>query len=98
MSRQVTSWRRRVVARFYQNEASAPTLAERDHWHFCREILRRALDGWADPWVAAHYYTYGLHPAKYQAALAARAARQLWELHRGRVQAVRDQRSNKLAA
>ena len=98
MSRHVTSWRRRVVSRFYQNEACARTIQERDHWCLCREILRRALEGWRDPWVAAHYYTFGLHPTKYQAALAARAARQLWELHRGRVQAVRDQRSNKVAA
>lgn len=75
-------WRRRLVNRFYQFEASAPTIAERDHWHLCREILRRALEGWRDPWTAAHYFLYGLHPDKLRAELAARQARQLWELHR----------------
>lgn len=84
MSRQVTAWRRRVVARFCHLEAHAPTIAEQLHWHFCREILRRALEGWRDPWVVAHYYTYGLHPDKYRQARAAEQARQLWELHRAR--------------
>jgi hypothetical protein len=54
------------------------------HWHFCREIVRRALEGFRDPWVAAHYYTYGLHPDKYRQALRDLEARKLWELHRAR--------------
>jgi hypothetical protein len=76
--------RRRVVTRFYLNEANAATLTEQAHWHLCREIMRRALEGWRDPWVAAHYYLYGLHPAKYRIAVQERAARELWELHRAR--------------
>jgi hypothetical protein len=75
-------WRRRLVNRFYQFEASAQTIAEQDHWHLCREILRRALEGWSDPWVVAHYYLYGIHPDKLRADIRARNARQLWELHR----------------
>lgn len=87
-----------MVARLYQFEADAETIDECEHWHLCREILRRALEGWRDPWVAAHYYTYGLHPDKYRLALARREARQLWELHRYRVQQSSGYRSNKLAA
>lgn len=98
MSRQATAWRRRVAERFYNFEASAASLTEQDHWHFCRELLRRALEGWRDPWVAAHYYTYGLHPDKLRQALADRKARQLWELHRSRVAATRTYNSDKLAA
>jgi hypothetical protein len=87
-----------VVARLYQFEADARTNAERDHWHLCREILRRALEGWADPWTAAHYYTYGLHPDKYRAALADREARERWELaHRSQREKPR-QRPKRLSA
>jgi hypothetical protein len=89
MSRQATAWKRRMVNRLYENEATSRTPTERLHWHFCREILRRALDGWRDPWVAAHYYTYGLHPTKYRAAITARVARQTWELHSRRVECTR---------
>lgn len=75
MSRQATAWRARVVNRFYITESRAVTGEERAHWHFCRELLYRALDGWRDPWVAAHYYLYGLHPDKYRRALSDLAAR-----------------------
>lgn len=71
-----------MVNRLYENEACAVDIATREHWHFCRELLRRALEGWRDPWVAAHYYTYGLHPVKYRAALAQRQSRQRFELLR----------------
>ena len=82
MSRSATAWRRRVVERMYRNEAKAPTLEEQDHWHLCREILRRALEGWRDPWVAAHYYLYGMHPDKLRRYLADRTAQAQWELAR----------------
>jgi hypothetical protein len=68
------------------------------HWHFCREIVRRALEGFSDPWVAAHYYTYGLHPDKYRKALADREARQLWELHRLACSKGHETHSGKVAA
>jgi hypothetical protein len=98
VSRQATEWRNRVVHRFFRNELRAQTIEEQDHWHLCREILRRALDGWRDPWVAAHYYLYGLHPRKLPKALAERDA---W-MHRQTL-ALRkppqpDHRSNKVAA
>jgi hypothetical protein len=82
MSRQATEFRRRVVNRLYRLESTAATNAEGQHWHFCREIVRRALDGWKDPWTAAHYYTFGLSPDKYRVALAARRALELWEVSR----------------
>ena len=84
MSRQATAWRRRVVDAFYHAESRAVTVSEREHWHFCRELLRRALEGWRDPWVAAHYYTYGLHPTEYRKRLADLHARCIWELHQAR--------------
>ena len=87
-----------MVDRFYQFEAHSVTLTEQDHWHLCREILRRALEGWRDPWVAAHYYLYGLHPDKLRSALAAREAQQLWELHHCRTEAASRHGSSKLAA
>jgi hypothetical protein len=85
MPRQATEFRRRVVNRLYRLESTAATNAEGQHWHFCREIVRRALDGWKDPWTAAHYYTFGLAPDKYRAALAARQALELWEVSRANV-------------
>jgi len=98
VSRQQTAWRRRVVARLYQFEATALTIEERDHWHLCREILHRALDGWRDPWVAAHYYTYGLHPDKLRLKMAERRAQFEAALARLRKPVARVYRSNKPAA
>lgn len=98
MSRQSTTWRRRIVDRLYIYESRAVTEDERAHWHFCRELVYRALDGWRDPWVAAHYYLYGLHPVKYQRALSDLAARQASELAIRSIHRVTASASSKLAA
>ncbi len=39
-------------------------LDQQDHYAFCRRVVSMAVQGWAEPYVAAFYYHYGRHPKK----------------------------------
>lgn len=90
LSRQATAMRRRVLDALLRLEHHAPTLEEQGEYEFARRLFNALLDGWADPYVTACYYTFGLHPAKLLPALAARRALQQWELYRHDPSPIRD--------
>lgn len=82
MSRQATEWRRRIVTALCRLESDSPSEDVAFDYSFARRVVNAALEGWAEPYVTACYYVFGLHPAKLIPALAARQANSQWELYR----------------